>query len=330
MSNQQYDKKHLSTNALAAGNLTTQRFSLADNREKAATEQKDFGAMPIQRVIKIGKDPNIITYDKTSQMDSLVEAIKKEVDAEEIGKVKLQKGNLAKLIKEGDHPFDTHKDLYSHVAFPIVPMVSKYLPINEPPKPKEENQMVLFRAMSKGEANSLHSTKQFGMYINKHKEESGIKFFATDIRYSIGLANTKNEEAHNKREKEIPYTDMFSAVVDKEELIHGLQKDIGVHKDKGENTSKFMSPEKASGDKEGSGKTEDQFREVVKRQGEETDREDHGYVLKYESGGLNFGVKAKTAANTKPHWRSPIDYFNSLVKDHGIIGEFKLVPPDKK
>ena len=198
---------------------------------------------------------------------------------------------------------------------PAVKAFSRYIPTAVTPK-ADLNSMVLYRAMSAVESAKLREAGQFTMRIGKDLKETGLKFFATDINYSTGLANKKNVEAIEKFDPEVPYKEMVGAVVDKPDVAFGLEEDIGVHGDSG-HTQKFLSSGQETNESERA------FQDISRAEGFPEDESGRGYVLKHESGGLNCGVKAKTNENTMPHWDSPIEYFNRLVRWRAFIGHFE-------
>jgi len=274
----------------------------------------------VQRVI----DVNGEVFDNKSQTSDVVGKIMSTLGKSK-GEVAKYSGRIAGMIDEGGKiPFPSYQKLYDHLAPVLPPMESQYEGQVAPPSSAvTESSIVLFRAMSDAEGGALGSSSQFAMYVGKNHQESGIKFFATDINYSIRLSNKKNEEAYAKQEKELPYTHMVGAVVDKGEVAFGLEDDIGVHNDSGHTEDVLKHREEVmEGDL--AAHSEEGFKQVAHGQGHAVDTSDRGYVLKHEKGGLNFGVKAKTEENTKPHWRSPIDYFNSLVKWARFIGRFVM------
>lgn len=223
------------------------------------------------------------------------------------------------LAEEKMHEFETFDELKKFLTTPAVNAFSRYVSHKIDIPKFNSNSITLYRAMSKDEAGALNSKDKFTMQIGKDYKESGLKFFATNIDYSIGLANTKNKEAIEKFKPELPYTNMVGAVVDKEEVAFGLQEDIGVHADSG-HTKEFLSTREESVE---SGQSENAFRDVSSREKFPQDEQGRGYVLKHESGGLNFGVKPKTDQNTMSDWHSPIEYFNFLVKWRQFIGHFE-------
>jgi len=278
----------------------------------------------VQRVI----DVNGEVFDNKSQTSDVVGKIMSTLGKPK-GEVAKYSGRIADMIGEGGKiPFPSYQKLYDHLAPVLPPMESQYEGQVAPPSSAiTESSIVLFRAMSEAEGAALGSSSQFAMYVGKNHQESGIKFFATDINYSIRLSNKKNEEAYAKQEKELPYTHMVGAVVDKDEVEFGLEEDIGVHNDTG-HTEGFLRDREEVVEGDLTAHSEEGFKQIAHGQGHAVDTSDRGYVLKHEKGGLNFGVKAKTEENTKPHWRSPIDYFNSLVKWARFIGRFVMRAPE--
>jgi len=278
------------------------------------------GSSTVQRVIKVGEE----VYDKKSETGTVVATLMAKLGKKK-GEVAKYSGRIADLIDGKEiKPFTDYQALYDYLAPVLVPMESEYKGETTPPSNAgiDQNSIVLYRAMSDVEAGKLSSEQQFSMYVGKNNKESGIKFFATDINYSIGLSNKKNQEAYVKQDKELPYTHMLGAVLNKNEVAYGLEEDIGVHDDKG-HTKDFLQSENQSAEKRNLTEHSEQgFKEVAQGEGHAVDSADRGYVFKHESGGLNFGVKAKTDENTKAHWKSPIEYFNSLVKWANFLGRF--------
>lgn len=260
-------------------------------------------------------------YDKKSQLPEIIDKIV-EVTKKPKKQILPFSGKIAGLIEGDLVEFGDYVELYDFLAPPLEKKESEYVGKTAPPEPIGKSSIALFRAMSEAEGGALESSGNFAMYVGKNQEESGIKFFATDINYSIGLANKKNDEAYLKRQETLPYERMVGAVIDKEEVAFGLEEDVGIHKDN-KHTENFLREE--SGDvKNLSAHSEEGFKQVARGENYAEDTPDRGYVLKHESGGLNFGVKAKTKENTKPHWKSPIEYFNSLVKWAGFLGRFVM------
>ncbi len=292
-------------------------------RTSSARMGSSFGASTVQRVIKI-KAGNVTHSDK-NDIPTIISAMGK-------GSSKY-KGKVAELIGDASitHTFADYGALFAHLATPVVPRTSHYEGVPTiPPKYVDGGSIGLYRAMNDKEASSLHSDGAFKMYVGKNEQESGIKFFATDINYSIKLANKKNNEAYAKQEKELPYTHMIAAVLNADDVKHGLKEDIGVHTDVGHtgvgHTKKFLQ-EGLDDEKSLKAQSENHFKAISAAENNpdyEAAPHGHGYVLKHESEGLNFGVQAKTPVNTRHGWKSPIEYFNRLVRWAAFIGKFVM------
>lgn len=286
---------------------------------------------PVQRKLEI-KEPYLLLTDSKqfSQLNAL-------------GFKGGTHGKFAPRIKEliddpadPPHTFDTLQQLLWIMANPPPPKESTYVPVspyvikasrNEP----DAGVMHLYRAMSGGEYQELLSRGDFSMRLNSEKAEAGIKFFATDINYSKGLSARKNNEAYAKhtKEEDLPYIAMIETWVWAPDVFHGLRDDIGIHKDQGHTKGRLgqewdrsaLTPVLETNGQEW-------LSTVVTAQGPQDDTDSHGYVIKHESGGFNFGVKAKTEENTEREGatQSPITYFNELVGGIKQIGIFRMEP----
>lgn len=283
---------------------------------------------PVQRVINIESDGS--SYDNASQLPVVIQKIAEETK-KNTSEIKKKIVAIKNLIESGNNPFTSYAQLWNQVNPKLDPLASAYVPISPTvikpmQSPNKYGTIPFYRAMSNTEADPVAKSGEFGMRINNSGFESGIKFFATNIDYSINLSNRKNDEAYLKNEN-LPYTRMFTALVWTPDVYEGLVNDIGIHNDQGHTAKKLdkewdESAEKSVEETNG----QEWLSTVVKAQGGQSDTDEYGYVIKHESGGFNFGVKAQSVQNMKYATQSPIKYFNNLVSAIFEIGKFVMSP----